>query len=196
MPHKLAQKQFEASIQTKEWTTSYWCCSISRLKLKVHETNLHENLKILNHSITESYFLFITGLHLYVYILVGKALLQCTGGNTIQKCGKNLTYVGILSALVLSRLQDLGNSASWAQVRLIKVKKTLSFIIMHTLSFYSQWIKSKSIENQYIQMIVHYCCNELINHNSITHPHEPQLIKLKPEIWNISNSGLLFYLAH
>lgn len=93
MPHKLAQKQFEASKQTKEWTTSYWCCSISRLKLKVHETNLHENLKILNHSITESYFLLITGLHLYVYIIVGKALLQCTGGNKIWKCGKNLTHV-------------------------------------------------------------------------------------------------------
>lgn len=43
-------------------------------------------------------------------------------------------------------------------------------------------------------MIVHYCCNELINHNSITHPHEPQLIKLKPEILNISNSGLFFIL--
>lgn len=194
MPHKLAQKQFEASKQTKEWTTSYWCCSISRLKLKVHETNLHENLKILNHSITESYFLLITGLHLYVYIIVGKALLQCTGGNKIRKCVKNLTYVSILSARVLSRLQDLGNSASWAQVRLIKVKITLFFIIMHTLSFYSQWIKSKSIENQYVQMIVHYCCNELINHNSITHPYEPQLIKLKPEILNISNSGLFFIL--
>lgn len=168
MPHKLAQKQFEASKQTKEWTTSYWCCSISRLKLK-----------ILNHSIT------------VIFSSYNRITFIC-----LYTSGKNLTYIGILSALVLSRLQDLGNSASWAQVRLIKVKKTLFFIIMHTLSFYSQWIKSKSIENQHIQMIVHYCCNELINHNSITHPHKPQLIKLKPEIWNISNSWLLFYLAH